>query len=257
MWKVLPLIVLMAAPTLAAGQDRASELETRQAARAAALGQRSARLEGARGRDGWGAYADPCGRPLASVRQDGGYTNGYRAYRPNPYGNPYGYGIPGVRGYRSGCLPGQAHAGYPFDPFGYRWLPNPYDDWREIWGRGWLDGAEVPPYHRFQYRFFPETLPDPTRGGYVTPYTGGAMPPVGPVRPPAGPCARLRAVAPDGAEEVRVGLPLFGAATPEALRAVILDRLQRGGGVVVRSIDGYVFRFPPADAIRELTAAGC
>lgn len=262
MRNLLSLLLLAVVPALAAGQGRDMELETRQAARADALEQLNAWLERrAQSRYGWAPYADPCGWPVASLQgQYGGYSNRSPAYGPMLYGYrvPAGRDVPRGVGYGASCRPGQGYPGYPLDSVGYGWLPNPYDDWRQIWGRGWLDDAEIPPYHRFQYRFFPETLPDPAHEGYVRPGARRATASLGPVRrPPTGACARLQVVGPDGTEAVLVPLPLFGALTPEALRAVVLDRLRRGGGVVVRSINGYVFRFPPADAIQELTATGC
>ncbi len=268
MRQVLVLLALLAVPGSVWAQDRAAELEARQQARIARLGQRSAALE-------W--QAGSRFRPMVACpgffgsAVDDLYGHGRPGLEPyalgggGPWGAPYGPtigyrgglagGFAGYAGQAIGCVPGY---GFPYyDPYGFRYLPNPYEDWQAIWGRGWTDETAVPPYHRFQYRFFPETLPDPTRGGYVTP-DGWRLPPT-PVPSPAARerCAQIRVETGDGVREAFVALPVLGATTPDALRAVILDRLQRGSGVVVRDLDGFVFQFPPAPAIRELSVTDC
>lgn len=179
---------------------------------------------------------------------------------------PFPYGWPGFDPFGMGPeLGGYGPRGY-FDPFGYRpgrapmvRLPNPYGDWAHLWGRGWLDDAAVPPYHRFQYRFFPQTLPDPTRGGYVRPggWLGGD--PYGPVPPTAGAaCARIElSLGAETPEVILVRLPALGAGSPASLQAAITDRLRRGAGVVLRDVQGYVVQLPALESVQSLTVSGC
>lgn len=265
MRQVLVLLMLLAAPASLWGQERAAELEARRQARLATLGQRSVALDwraasraragiGCLGFGGASPYAAGSYAPYGAAGADAA-LGGATWWGASPYATGYP-GVPGSVGRLVGCAPGY----YPpyLDPYGFRFLPNPYDDWRAIWGRGWTDDAAVPPYHRFQYRFFPETLPDPTRGGYITPDTWRPAPTRSSPSPArAASCARIRVQTGDGVREALVALPVLGATTAEALRAVLLDRLQRGGGVVVRDLDGYVVRFPPAAAIEELRVSGC
>ena len=294
------ILLMAGVPGPALAQDRAAELEARQRARAERLRQRDAELEyRALARGGWlDPYGGDCigagypglpgGARRCSLLQvlrclliSQLVLAMARPFLPSRAQVPWALvlggasarggwtGLGGARSplarlrraasYGRGCPPGY-YPPYATDLFGYRWIPNPYDDWREIWGRGWTDGAEVPPYHRFQYRFFPETLPDPTRGGYITPdewWSPGPAPSVPATRAPSGACALIRVDAGGSARDVLVRLPVFGAVTPEALLAVLVDRLQRGGGVAVRALDGYVFRFPPFEAIRDLTVTDC
>ncbi len=214
-------VVLAAAgwPGLASGQDgsRAAELEARQ----------RARIEAARG--------GPAG-----ITHDA-----YPLYPPSTHG----------------WLPGSPYGYAPYRPYlpGYSYPPNPYEDWVKLWGRGWTDGSNRPVYHRFQYRFFPETLPDPTRGGYVTQREWLGAPTVVQRAPrAAGGCALIEIDA-SGAEleTVMVRLPALGAGTPEALRALIEDRLRRGAGITLRDYDGYVVAFPAADQITGLRVHDC
>lgn len=263
-WVVALSLMLMAAGAAGQEPDRAAELRTRQAER---LEQHQLRrgdpawpLEyrggptrdcypGAPGRGTltpWGS-GPWSGSPWSGSPWSGGIDRRRPASPCPPYaGTPrldhlYGYG-----------LGSYAH------PYAYPAPPNPYRDWARLWGRGWLDGAAVPPYHRFQYRFFPETLPDPTREGYVAPgeWYGGARPPV--VVQPGRSCARLELVlGEDASETVMVALPALGATTVEALRAVITDRLRRGAGVTLRDLDGYVVRLPPAERLQDLILGPC
>jgi hypothetical protein len=226
------LIVALAltAPVTAGAQDRASELEARQAARVAELLKR-------RGGEEAMSWRDPSalGCPTA------------------PFGTAGAAGALGSINCWNPFLP-------PLRP-GYR-LPNPYSDWAALWGRGWLDNTAIPPYHRFQYRFFPETLPDPTRDGYIVPppvaTPGWQAAPVAPGYGRTQACAQIELEYVDGeTETLLVTLPALGAITTQALGAVIRERLSMGGGVTLRGIDGYVYPLPAADGIRRLVVTDC
>ncbi len=260
--RLLVIALTLAAPAAASAQaeSRAAELQARRAERAAE------RRPGGSMIDPRISYAAPGGWPcpligLYGVQDDPcpGYPGqGYAGDDYRGAGHP-GQGYPG-QGYGP---PGYIGRGSPIVAFGY---PDPYRDWASIWGRGWLDATPVPPYHRFQYRFFPETLPDPTRQGYPGFAAGSPAIPLVPL--PAAPalparatraaCAVIRIERVDGETDgVTVALPLMGALTPDALESVIRDRLRRGGGVAVRGADGYVFRFPVPETIRDLSVGGC
>lgn len=259
--KMLALVLGLALiPVSSAAQEteRAAELEARQSER---LRAREAQRPAATG--------------LRPARRSTLY-----GHAPAPYA-PYGYGPGGFDPWTGGRSPfgplpfdpfglgldrgGYGSLGY-VDPFAYRpghpailRLPDPYGDWARLWGRGWLDDAAVPPYHRFQYRFFPETLPDPTREGYVRPGDWHGAVPSRPVMPPRGvSCARIEiSLGEETPEIVLVPLPTLGAGTPAALRAVITDRLRSGAGVVLRDLQGYVVQLPALESVQALTVAGC
>jgi hypothetical protein len=285
-------LLLIPGTALAQTPDRAQQLEARQSARLQARQAARADVFGLQRYDrgphmgcdpryagastpswlrpgyagtGWagGGFGSAVRCPTSGVPPGLGYTGDFRGYASGGYGY-----APGDYGYASGGY-GYASGGYGYGrPGGFRWgygflpaPPNPYRDWARLWGRGWLDDEPVPPYHRFQYRFFPETLPDPTEGGYVTAEDWyGSTVRGGPVPMPAGPdCVRIELERTDREEpEVfAVRLPALGAGTADALRAVIGDRLRRGGGVVLRAYDGHVVRFPPAESIHGLHVAPC
>lgn len=231
----LVMALALLGPTAALSQDRAAELEARQASRTAdhleRRGERPSAWPGA-----WpGGWQAACVPPAPG--------------RPPAFGGSFTEGL-------SRCWSPFVRPGWPI----YR-LPNPYEDWATLWGRGWLDDTPVPPYHRFQYRFFPETLPDPTRQGYVLPPGGAVAPGVTPARPVAGQvagCVRIDMELVDGdAEAFLAALPALGAITTEAFSAVVRDRLARGAGVTLRSVDGFVHTLPAPESIQRLLISDC
>lgn len=225
----LMVALALATPVTAGAQDRASELEARQAARVAELLKR-------RGGEEATSWRDPsmpgCPTPPFGTAGAAAALGGFGCW------NPF---LPIHQGYR---------------------LPNPYSDWAALWGRGWLDNTAIPPYHRFQYRFFPETLPDPTRDGYIVPPAvaapGWQAATVAPGHGRALACAQIELEYADGeTETILVTLPALGAITTQALGAVIRERLSLGGGVTLRGIDGYVYPLPAGDGIRRLAVTDC
>lgn len=243
------LLLALAAPAAARAQqgataDRSTQLEARRAARLQSLAGRRLLLA-----------------ERAALQWRDGHQDAW-GYGPGAVGPFVGTGWSGTGGWESwGGSGWGGWGGWGWSPFRAYPTPNPYQDWAGLWGQGWLSEAAVPPYHRFQYRFFPETLPDPTVGGYlpvpqyVTPAPQVAPPPHG--RGRAG-CARVDLELADGdPASVLVPLPALGALTPEAFGAVVRERLRSGAGVVVRDLDGYVFHFPSPDRIRRLELGGC
>ncbi len=264
-WAVIALLLVPGAVT---GQtpDRARELEARQAAR---LQARQAARSAVFGIDPYDAAAYRCD-PYGPVSPPGSSpwtgSPGWTPWSGCPYPDRAWYGVSTPPGFALGTYGygGYGHQNYGHGAYGHGYgygllpaPPNPYRDWARLWGRGWLDGQAVPPYHRFQYRFFPETLPDPTREGYVTAREWYGEPSARPL-PAAPDCVRIEMdLGGETPEIFATRLPALGAGTAEALEAVIRDRLGRGGGVVLRAYDGHVVQLPPVEAIRSLTVAPC